>query len=247
MIKFHKLVIFLEGFAVGLIGSHVIKKYPILYSPSKITLDEAKRFTDDICDGYNEYEKVIDDSYGSKSFEIELSKKNINSDRVECRDNKKDVNDVDFKNVSGKFNSSSVELTVDGDKLQQTSYTSIVSEEDIKEMVEGELHLVDESDLYREPTSFKKEIKKIKFMDVLHAAEKDCIFVIFDPKTKTFRYLYDSKDIISYYKACTMFTKNVIDNVLKESEYNANGWVQPLYLYNYKINKYLILETRESD
>lgn len=251
MSKFNKLLIFLEGLVVGGIGGHLLTKYPILHSPSKILdREKSKKIVNDICDEQKSYEKekaenFSDDPYGLKSAEDELVNKNRKY--IEYKDEKKDENDVDPKNVSKEFDESSDRVSIDDDSLPSATYgPAFISKKDVEKIVEGKLHLVTEAEINGTDMEKRQTIKKIKELDFIKAIEMNSAFemIAFNPKDKSFSYANTSEKI-PYEEACRKFTKSIVEDILNESSYNADGWIQPLNLYDSETNFYIIIETKK--
>ena len=163
---------------------------------------------------------------------------------VIIKDEKKDENNVDLKNVSEESDEPSSRVSYDSDILEHA--TAFVSVEDVKKIVEGELHLVTESEILGKNMVERQTIKKIKGLDFVKAISSESLFesITFDPSNESFSYT-NTNEKIPYEEACRKFTKSIVEDILAESEYNANGWIQPLNLYDSETNTYIFIETKK--
>lgn len=88
------------------------------------------------------------------------------------------------------------------------------------------------------------EIESIKPKEFVQAVASGALMrsFVFNPQTKEFYWNFteegvDDKDAIDW------FGQSIINEIIEESKFNANGWIQPRFLYNKTEDVYIKIET----
>ena len=218
-------LIFLSGLFGGFLGGYVIAlKLPFhekiaeklgMASPTKEDVKEFKKHYYIDIDSVNKSRK----SSGSKNA-------------VSTSDSARPVSDQSRKNDTREYISNII----------SKEYSSKSEADDD---VEGELVLVDEDELIKSPEGKKKslELKIIHLIDYAKAMGegKSTIPLIFDTVYKTFHWDMTNQ-LIKDDELYKILTKEVVNDILVESSYNANGWIQPRYFYDVMNDLYIRIE-----
>lgn len=257
-------LIFVSGILVGGIG------YSCFKTKSKSSNDTTAKFNvdkkkennknDSLYDIVVDIDEVCKDSIVVQEVDPNVSKyvgSEINQyvDYDEIKDDKNATNsgkDISvYKNNGGEdsdINRPNADRKLVSKLVQGEEYDS---KDEILPTVDGDdVHLVTESELMENNDSDdEKKIQEpnienvgaIVFCKAIAAGESLQSF-IFNPIIKQLYWNFTFEQVDEN-EAVELFGRSLVDEILEESNYNSNGWIQPRYLYNRDTKVYMKIET----
>ena len=130
-------------------------------------------------------------------------------------------------------------LTAQNDVLVDNEYVELIDIPSDEEIPGDELVNSTYEIPQPDPLSSAEFVTPIEFVKAVTAENAVYTSVIFSPYSKEFFYALTEEEIDETELAELVGDVSVVDEIKIESDFNANGWIQPRYIHNLRTNEYV--------